>query len=564
MLVLISDDSLENPNYNDNPKRLNKDVHVRGCPLTQVWRLDDVGFNPESGLRGLCDLRIVALTAGVEGIGYSVMSNAVKVNFARYRRYTFLLKDSMGTRRPVRYTFVESEHFVPMRKPFSLFTVMMGGKHQMKIFFLDVLKAQSRLQGHACTFKLCYFHIRNSTMKHGIPCNIQAFLVTDTTRGQPAHNPPCGLPGQCRTRKMSVQRPLLCGVYINLEGTGIGTPQFQVVSLRNSKGDRCCGRRSEQQVTDWCRSYQSQHTCFAGFQGSIRRLVDPRWVRWLNVCCRNLIPGGNTNKTSITTDGGYSLRGSRRTLMQDWLLVGHTETVQHLLVVSPFGELITPSSNVLSKQDEEQPKTEMPAELASVRRTILDPIGGNNFNTIFRHGSEYFPGSEPRSQDQRSNRNNSSATSVCSTHINMVRSQPLHPDIPCLGLGNLAVSQSSHFLRMALQPGTEGMLQLNALSIFHEVFPVSRGVLRYLEYQPSCIHRSSLHCAVKDSFKCQSVAERMNQFISYKPYTVAASFSAVTVLLTRKRGNGENGKVLESSSLDTRITRQAYYIRPYS
>ncbi|GAA54464.1 hypothetical protein CLF_103137 [Clonorchis sinensis] len=42
-VVVSCKDSLANPNYNDNPKRLTQDVYVRGCPQTQVRRRDD-GF----------------------------------------------------------------------------------------------------------------------------------------------------------------------------------------------------------------------------------------------------------------------------------------------------------------------------------------------------------------------------------------------------------------------------------------------------------------------------------------------------------------------------------------
>ncbi|GAA57099.1 hypothetical protein CLF_112156 [Clonorchis sinensis] len=40
--VSICEDSLANRNYNNNPKRLTQDVHVRGCTRTQVQRCDDV------------------------------------------------------------------------------------------------------------------------------------------------------------------------------------------------------------------------------------------------------------------------------------------------------------------------------------------------------------------------------------------------------------------------------------------------------------------------------------------------------------------------------------------
>ncbi|KAG5446506.1 Glutamine-dependent NAD(+) synthetase [Clonorchis sinensis] len=47
------------------------------------------------------------------------------------------------------------------------------------------------------------------------------------------------------------------------------------------------------------------------------------------------------------------------------------------------------------------------------------------------------------------------------TFRSVVRNPPLPLDFPCLGLGNLAVSQPSCFLRMAWQLGTERVLQLN-------------------------------------------------------------------------------------------------------
>ncbi|GAA55957.1 hypothetical protein CLF_109456 [Clonorchis sinensis] len=46
MLVLICHDSLANPNYNDNPKRLTQDVHVRGCPQTK-YGVTMTTTNPE-------------------------------------------------------------------------------------------------------------------------------------------------------------------------------------------------------------------------------------------------------------------------------------------------------------------------------------------------------------------------------------------------------------------------------------------------------------------------------------------------------------------------------------
>ncbi|KER33469.1 hypothetical protein T265_00586 [Opisthorchis viverrini] len=46
-------------------------------------------------------------------------------------------------------------------------------------------------------------------------------------------------------------------------------------------------------------------------------------------------------------------------------------------------------------------------------------------------------------------------------HQSVVRTLPPPLDFPCLGLGNLAVSQPSCFFRMAWQLGTERVLQLN-------------------------------------------------------------------------------------------------------
>ncbi|KAG5447959.1 hypothetical protein CSKR_100925 [Clonorchis sinensis] len=48
------------------------------------------------------------------------------------------------------------------------------------------------------------------------------------------------------------------------------------------------------------------------------------------------------------------------------------------------------------------------------------------------------------------------------TERSVVRTRPLPLDFPCLGLGNLAVSQPSCFLRVAWQLGTERVLQLNS------------------------------------------------------------------------------------------------------
>ncbi|KAG5447535.1 hypothetical protein CSKR_101305 [Clonorchis sinensis] len=47
------------------------------------------------------------------------------------------------------------------------------------------------------------------------------------------------------------------------------------------------------------------------------------------------------------------------------------------------------------------------------------------------------------------------------TGRSVVRTPPLPLDFPCLGLGNLAVSQPSCFIRVAWQLGTERVLQLN-------------------------------------------------------------------------------------------------------
>ncbi|GAA53574.1 hypothetical protein CLF_110547 [Clonorchis sinensis] len=58
--VLICDDSLTNPNYKDNPKRFPQDVHVRGCPRTQVRRRDDDHL-----------VRIFTKQSDVDPIGYS-------------------------------------------------------------------------------------------------------------------------------------------------------------------------------------------------------------------------------------------------------------------------------------------------------------------------------------------------------------------------------------------------------------------------------------------------------------------------------------------------------------
>ncbi|KER30218.1 hypothetical protein T265_03280 [Opisthorchis viverrini] len=48
----------------------------------------------------------------------------------------------------------------------------------------------------------------------------------------------------------------------------------------------------------------------------------------------------------------------------------------------------------------------------------------------------------------------------------VVRTRPLHRDFPCLGFGNLAVSQPSRFLLVTWQLGTERVLQLNAFLSF--------------------------------------------------------------------------------------------------
>ncbi|KAG5453141.1 hypothetical protein CSKR_106967 [Clonorchis sinensis] len=48
-------------------------------------------------------------------------------------------------------------------------------------------------------------------------------------------------------------------------------------------------------------------------------------------------------------------------------------------------------------------------------------------------------------------------------HWPVVRTRPVSPDFPCLGLGNLAVSKPSCLHRVAWQLGTERVLQLNRL-----------------------------------------------------------------------------------------------------
>ncbi|KER24700.1 hypothetical protein T265_07700 [Opisthorchis viverrini] len=55
------------------------------------------------------------------------------------------------------------------------------------------------------------------------------------------------------------------------------------------------------------------------------------------------------------------------------------------------------------------------------------------------------------------------------TRTSVVRTRPLHPDIPCLALGKLAVSQPSCILRVGMAAGTRRVLQLNDLFFFSVV-----------------------------------------------------------------------------------------------
>ncbi|GAA47147.1 hypothetical protein CLF_100009 [Clonorchis sinensis] len=63
---------------------------------------------------------------------------------SRYKLYTFLITDGMGTGPPVMYAFVESEQFAPMRRLFGLFKEVMGEQHPVRTFVMDKLAAQMR------------------------------------------------------------------------------------------------------------------------------------------------------------------------------------------------------------------------------------------------------------------------------------------------------------------------------------------------------------------------------------------------------------------------------------
>ncbi|KAG5441238.1 hypothetical protein CSKR_102452 [Clonorchis sinensis] len=93
--------------------------------------------------------------------------------------------------------------------------------------------------------------------------------------------------------------------------------------------------------------------------------------------------------------------------------------------------------------------------------------------TIFKEliSSAYpvaVPGFELRTSDmqvislRKKGRDGSSGQSAnLLTGRSVVRTRPLALDFPCLGLGNLAVSQPSCLHRVAWQFGTERVLQLN-------------------------------------------------------------------------------------------------------
>ncbi|KER22051.1 hypothetical protein T265_14950, partial [Opisthorchis viverrini] len=87
-----------------------------------------------------------------------------------YKLYTFLVTDGMGIGRPVMYAFVESEHFAPLRKLFSLFKDMMGGQYAVKTFVMDKMTSQMRAAKavFGCDVMLCYFHARQAIRKHTI------------------------------------------------------------------------------------------------------------------------------------------------------------------------------------------------------------------------------------------------------------------------------------------------------------------------------------------------------------------------------------------------------------
>ncbi|KER21781.1 hypothetical protein T265_09966 [Opisthorchis viverrini] len=66
------------------------------------------------------------------------------------------------------YAFVESEHFAPLRKLFSLFKDMMGRHYEVKTFVVDKMTLQMRAAKavFGCDIMLCYFHARQVIRKH--------------------------------------------------------------------------------------------------------------------------------------------------------------------------------------------------------------------------------------------------------------------------------------------------------------------------------------------------------------------------------------------------------------
>ncbi|KER23397.1 hypothetical protein T265_08721 [Opisthorchis viverrini] len=83
--------------------------------------------------------------------------------------------------------------------------------------------------------------------------------------------------------------------------------------------------------------------------------------------------------------------------------------------------------------------------------------------------------------------------------MSVVRTRPLPLDFPCLGLGNLAISQPSCFLRVAWQLGTGRVLQLRGF-FYNSFYSIRLSVetleIRLLVTSP---HRDHDQCK-KDSY----------------------------------------------------------------
>ncbi|KER30541.1 hypothetical protein T265_13151, partial [Opisthorchis viverrini] len=85
------------------------------------------------------------------------------------------------------------------------------------------------------------------------------------------------------------------------------------------------------------------------------------------------------------------------------------------------------------------------------------------------------------------------------TGRSVVRTRPLLLDFRCLGLGDLAVSQSLCLLRVALQLDTERVLQLEDFSITPFVRPKGGHLSSSMQTKPK-----NKNCSAATLFRCLS------------------------------------------------------------